>query len=110
MNKTFYSSIFIASLIATPVSAVLLTSCSPAHKQESTGQYIDSSVITAKVKSKLLADKAVKGLAIKVNTYKNVVQLSGFVDTYQQKYRAVEITRNVPGVAAVQDFIVVKKR
>lgn len=93
------------SLIAT---TTLITSCTSKYHEESTGQYVDSSAITLKVKTRLLEDNGLKNLSINVKTYKNIVQLSGFVDTLAQKQRAVEITRNVPGVAAVKDSLIVK--
>lgn len=98
------------SLLAFVTAIVLaITGCTATHKQESTGQLIDSSAITTKVKAELLADPDVKSLPIKVKTYKSTVQLSGFVDSMQQKQRAVAIASNVPGVRSVQDSLVVKR-
>ena len=102
--------ILTCALFALPVVTTgLITGCAATAHQESTGQYLDSSALTAKVKAKFLADKSVKSLPITVNTYKNVVQLSGFVDNTFQKQRAVAIARSVPGVKQVNDAIVVKK-
>jgi osmotically-inducible protein OsmY len=96
-------------MIALPLmSTSLLTGCISSDRKESTGQYIDSSAITVKVKSKLVADESIKSLAIGVATYKGVVQLSGFVDTAEQKQTAIEIARQVPGVKGVVDALVVK--
>lgn len=104
-------SILTVALISLPiVSPILITSCSATHQRESTGQYIDGTVITTKVKSKLLADDYVHGLPITVKTYKNTVQLSGFVNNRFQKERAVEIARSVQGVADVEDALVIKNR
>jgi osmotically-inducible protein OsmY len=69
---------------------------------------VDSSVITTKVKTALLADPDVSGLAIEVETFKDVVQLSGFVDTKEQAQKAVEIARNVEGVRSVKNSLIVK--
>jgi hyperosmotically inducible protein len=82
--------------------------CSSTHSEESTGQFVDSSAVTMKVKSKLVADKSINALAITVKTYKNSVMLSGFVDTVAQKHHAVEVARHVKGVASVTDALVVK--
>lgn len=82
--------------------------CAGDRHHQSTGEYIDDSTITSKVKAALLADKGVSGLAVKVKTYKGVVQLSGFVDTADQKSRAGEITRGINGVQAVKNDITVK--
>jgi osmotically-inducible protein OsmY len=84
--------------------------CTSTTQQESTGQFIDSSAVTLKIKSSLMADESVKSLAISVKTYKGVVQLSGFVDNPEQKQRAIDIARNVQGVKSVVDALVVKIR
>jgi hyperosmotically inducible periplasmic protein len=98
-----------AALLGIPmVSATMMAGCASTAQHESTGQYADSSGITLKVKAKLLADKFVSGTAIQVKTFKNVVQLSGFVNTLAQKQRAVQITRSVEGVERVEDSILVK--
>ncbi|SRR5579875_2237341 len=78
------------------------------HK--SLGQYIDDSGITTKVKAALVADPDVNGLDIKVNTYKGVVQLSGFVNSPQQASRAVQIAQDVNGVKKVEDKLTVKRQ
>jgi len=90
------------------MSVALFAGCTSMHKSESAGQFVDSSVITSKVKAKLLADDQVQSLPITVKTYKNTVQLSGFVSTPQQKIRAEAIARSVEGVEAVNDALVVK--
>lgn len=73
------------------------------------GRTIDDSVITTKVKSELLADPGVKGLDAKVETYKGVVQISGFVDSQAQMDRAIEIARSVHGVNGVENKMNIKK-
>src|SRR5690349_21568978 len=90
------------------MSLALITGCTSSHKAESTGQYVDSSVITTKVKAKLLADDVVQGLPITVTTYKNTVQLSGFVNTPQQKVRADNLAKSVEGVESVRDALIIK--
>src|SRR5687767_6224397 len=82
--------------------------CAGDRHNQSTGEYIDDSAITSKVKAALLADKGVSGMAVKVKTYKRVVQLSGFVDTAEQKNRAGEIARGITGVEAVKNDVTVK--
>lgn len=67
------------------------------------GTQIDDSVVTARVKSALLADNEVRGFEIKVETRKGQVQLSGFVDTQASIARAIELTRKVEGVEGVED-------
>ena len=77
-------------------------------KQESTGEYFDDSTITGKVKAELLADSVLKGFQISVETYKGIVQLSGFVDTQATKDRASSIARKVAGVKEVRNNLIVK--
>ena len=75
--------------------------CAPTPKQEGTGEYIDDTAITAKVKAAILDDPALKVTEINVETFKGRVQLSGFVSSKDQLARAVEVTRKVPGVKSV---------
>jgi osmotically-inducible protein OsmY len=82
--------------------------CASTPKQESTGDYVDDSVITAKVKSMLAGDDFLKSFQIGVETRKGVVQLSGFVDSQKAKDNAGEITRSVNGVASVKNDLIVK--
>jgi osmotically-inducible protein OsmY len=82
--------------------------CASTRTRESTGEYVDDSVITTKVKSLLAEDSFLKSLQIGVETYKGVVQLSGFVDNKSTVDKAVEITRNVKGVQSVKNNLVVK--
>ena len=82
--------------------------CGSTYKRSSTGEYIDDTVITTKVKSLLAADDFLKSFQISVETFKGTVQLSGFVDSQQAVNRAVEITRDVKGVTAVKNDLIVK--
>jgi len=84
------------------------TACASTPKQESTGEYIDDSVITAKVKSLLAADDFLKSFQISVETYKGTVQLSGFVSSQKAVYKAEEIARSVKGVKSVKNDLIVK--
>lgn len=90
------------------LGAGLMTGCASTSTQESTGQMVDSTAITGKVKTAFLKDKSIKSLDIKVKTYKNVVQLSGFVDNTYQKRRAEQIARSVEGVESVTNSLVIK--
>jgi osmotically-inducible protein OsmY len=83
--------------------------CASTSKQEGTGEYIDDSVITTKVKSQLAADDFLKSFEISVETYKGIVQLSGFVGSQQAVDKAGEIARGVQGVKSVQNDLNVKK-
>src|SRR3990172_3557955 len=85
-----------------------LDGCTGTSAQQSTGEYLDDSVITAKVKSAFVADQQVSALAIKVETFKGVVRLSGSARSQQEIDRAVEVTRNVKGVTSVENNIQIK--
>ena len=82
--------------------------CVATRTSDSTGQYVDDTVITTKVKSALLGDDAVKSFAVSVETVKGVVQLSGFVDTSAQKSAAGHDATTVPGVKDVKNNLIVK--
>lgn len=88
--------------------SAMLAACAGTAKQESTGEYIDDTVITSRVKSVLLNDPAVSGLAINVETYKGTVQLAGFVKTVTERNRAVQLARDVKGVRQVKNDILIR--
>jgi osmotically-inducible protein OsmY len=98
----------LAVLAAALAIGGLAGGCAATPTKDSTGQYVDDTAITTKVKSALLGDDAVKSFEIKVETFKAVVQLSGFVDTADQKAAAVRDAMAVSGVADVKDNITVK--
>jgi len=85
-----------------------VAACASTSKQESTGEYVDDSVITTKVKSLLVADDFLKSFQISVKTYKGTVQLSGFVGSQQAVDKAGEIARSVKGVKSVKNDLIVK--
>ncbi|MEO7497059.1 MAG: BON domain-containing protein [Massilia sp.] len=96
--KTILASILIVSLVA----------CAPTAKREGTGEYVDDTLITTKVKAALAADPDVKATEVKVETFKGTVQLSGFVNSRESVQRAVDIARRVNGVHDVKNDMVVK--
>jgi osmotically-inducible protein OsmY len=83
--------------------AISLAGCAGSSTKESTGGYIDDTVVTTKVKSALFGDKAIKSGQISVETFKGRVQLSGFVNSEADAKRAVDVTRKVPGVRVVEN-------
>ena len=92
--------------ISTLFFAVLLMSavgCASTSKQESTGEYVDDSVITTKVKAAIFNEHNLKSTEINVETFKSAVQLSGFVSTQANIYKAVEVARGVNGVTNVKN-------
>ncbi len=95
------------------VAAGAFVGCAPTRNSstpstETSGEYIDDSVITAKVKAAILDEPSLKSLQIGVTTYKNVVQLSGFVDSTQSVALAGTVAARVQGVASVKNDLVVK--
>ena len=99
--------IFIGYLIVFMIVATFVA-CASSPKQESTGEYVDDSVITTKVKSLLAADDFLKSIQIGVETFKGTVQLSGFVNAQNAVDKAIEITRSVKGVKSVKNNLIVK--
>jgi osmotically-inducible protein OsmY len=98
--------LILLALAAGPVS--LLEGCAASSKSESTGQYVDDSAITAKVKEAIFKDPDLKVNQIGVETYKGVVQLSGFVDNAEKVRKAGDIAASVPGVVSVKNNLIVK--
>ena len=93
------------------VCLVLLLSfmgCASTRTSEGTGEYVDDSAITTKVKSAILMDSSLKVLQINVETFKGEVQLSGFVESAQSVTRAGEVARSVKGVVSVKNDLIVK--
>jgi osmotically-inducible protein OsmY len=89
-------------------AATLSTGCAGTATRESTGEYIDDASVSTKVKAAFVKDPLVKALDVKVDTFKGAVQLSGFVDTAEQKARAEQIAAGITGVASVKNNITVK--
>ena len=85
------------------IVALALGACSATRTQESAGEVVDDSVLTAKVKTALIEDPVTKAGQIDVETYRGVVQLAGVVDSQEAKARAVELARAVAGVQEVRN-------
>ena len=104
MNKfsKYLSALFLAVTLATVVG------CASTSKQEGTGEYVDDSVITTKVKAAILGEPSLKVAEINVETFKGVVQLSGFVTSTALANKAVEIAGKVSGVKSVKNDMRVK--
>ena len=99
---------FIGSFVVLMMIASL-AACASTSKQEGAGEYVDDSVITTKVKSMLASDDFLKSFEITVETYKGIVQLSGFVDSQKAIDKAGEIASGVKGVKSVKNNLSVKK-
>ena len=82
---------------------VMTLGCASTAKQEGTGEYVDDTVITTKVKAAILNEPTLKSAEINVETFKGVVQLSGFVTSQAAENKAVEVARTVGGVKSVKN-------
>ena len=85
---------------------ILLTffaGCASTTKHEGTGEYVDDTVLTTKVKAAILDNPSLKTSEINVETFKGVVQLSGFVSTRDDINKAIEVARRVNGVKSVKN-------
>ena len=90
------------------IMLVSFLGCASTSTKEGTGEYFDDSVITAKVKAEIFKDDSLKSSEINVETFKGVVQLSGFVNSQTDIDRAVEVARTVKGVTSVKNDMRVK--
>jgi hyperosmotically inducible protein len=91
------------------ITVLFLAACMATSTDQSTGEYIDDAAITAKIKTALLQDPEVSGLAINVETFKGTVQLSGFANTERERQRAGTLARLVEGVQSIQNDIELKQ-
>ena len=100
------------NLFASFLLAILMISllgCASTSRQEGTGEYVDDSVITAKAKAAIFADDSLKSSEINIETFKGVVQLSGFVNSQTDITQAVKVVRSVRGVISVKNDMRVKE-
>lgn len=97
--KALIAALFITSTL------VGLAGCTSSPTHETVGQYTDDATITTRVKAALVQDPNVSATQVNVETYRGVVQLSGFVDSEANARRAAELARRVPGVRSVKNDI-----
>jgi len=98
----------ILSFLVCIILVAAFLGCASTPTRESSGQYVDDSAITARVKAAIFDDSSLKVLQINVETFKGEVQLSGFVDSAQNIRRAGEVARSVKGVVSVKNDLIVK--
>jgi osmotically-inducible protein OsmY len=103
MNSFKIITVFLLTLVLAST-----VSCGATTSKESTGEYLDDSVITSKVKSAIFAEETLKVAEINVETFKGVVQLSGFVNSRGDIDKAVTVARQVKGVTSVKNDMRVK--
>jgi osmotically-inducible protein OsmY len=95
-----------ASLLA--ITLLTVTGCASTKSQEGTGEYLDDSVITTKVKAAILNEPTLSSAEINVETFKGIVQLSGFVRSTASINKAIEVARGVGGVKSVRNSLQLK--
>lgn len=99
MNK--FNKTLSAALLA--VTLVSVVGCASTSQQEGVGEYVDDAVITTKVKAEIFNESTLKSAEINVETFKGVVQLSGFVNSQADINKAVSLARSVKGVTSVKN-------
>ena len=102
-KRNFFINFLVILMLITTFAA-----CASTPTRESTGEYIDDSVMTTKVKSLLAEDDFLKSFQIGVETYQGTVQLSGFVNSKQAVDKAGQITKSVKGVKSIKNNLIVK--
>lgn len=101
ITKKIATGLFVASLFA-------VAGCASTSTREGTGEYVDDTMLTAKVKASIFNEPSLKSTEINVETFKGTVQLSGFVAQPSDIARAGELARGIKGVTAVKNDIRVK--
>lgn len=96
------------SVVFVAFSLLTVAACSATPTHEGTGEYIDDSVISTKVKAAILNEPTLKVAEINIETFKGVVQLSGFVSSQESMKKAVQVTQAVKGVKTVKNDMRVK--
>ncbi len=96
------------TLLLATLAMIVMVGCASTSQKEGTGEYIDDAVITTKVKAAVLNEPTLKSMEINVETFKGIVQLSGFVSSQSDINKAVEITRSIKGVSSVKNDMRVK--
>jgi len=95
-------------LLAVLVLTASVAACAAVTGRETGAEYVDDAAITAKVRAAIIADPNLKLFQVSVETMKDVVQLSGFVDSAGSKNKAGELARSVQGVRSVKNDLVVR--
>jgi osmotically-inducible protein OsmY len=106
----YIPTIILATLLATTIGCSSTSKHEGTTKKESAGEYVDDAVITTKVKKAIFDEPSLKSSEIHVETYKGVVQLSGFVSSEADIKKAVEVARGVKGVTSVKNDMQLKPK
>ena len=112
MINTFTNQLKVKTLLVvfSVASAFTFSACASDPHGRTMGTTVDDAVITSSVKSSLIADDLVDAFEIEVDTYRNTVMLSGFVETQNQIERAVEIAKKTEGVEKVVNKLAIKPK
>lgn len=95
-------------MLAAALMLATVVGCESTPQREGTGEYVDDAVITTKVKAAIFNEPTLKASEINVETYKGVVQLSGFVSSEASKEKAAVVAKDVKGVKSVKNDIRLK--
>jgi hyperosmotically inducible periplasmic protein len=106
--KTQMRTFCLALCLSFPVILTGVTGCAGNRYERSTGEYIDDKALTGRVKGALNDNKEYKFSGVDVKTFRGTVQLSGWVNTSDQKKKAGQIAQNVQGVKNVENNLLVK--
>lgn len=96
------------NLLAVCALAIAVASCTAVSGRETAGEYVDDTVMTTRVKAAIFEEPSLKSLQVGVESFQNVVQLSGFVDSAESKATAGRLAANVDGVRSVRNDLVVR--
>lgn len=96
------------SAVFVAMTLVAIGGCASTSQKEGTGEYVDDTAITTKVKTAIFSEPTLKVAEINVETFKGVVQLSGFVKTQAEIVKASDVARGVGGVKSVKNDIRIK--
>lgn len=102
-------SIWPRTLLAAFLLGTTLAACDAITGRETAGEYVDDATISTKVRAAILQESDLRGEGISVETFKQVVQLSGFVDSQADARKAGEIARKVEGVQSVKNDLRVRQ-
>lgn len=108
MPTRFFHPRLILVAAATAALTLTATGCAVVRDQQPVGSYIDDATLTTRVKAKFANDPTVSAMAIKVETFKGVVQLSGFAKSEAEREAAFRLARETSGVTNVRNDIIVR--
>lgn len=109
MFRSTVRSVALGIVLSAGLGLTILTACTSSPTQRNAGEYVDDAAISTKIKAAFAGDTNVSASDIQVETYRGVVQLSGFADSHAEADRAVQLAQQVNGVQEVKNDIRVKQ-